>query len=85
MLATVASIHSYGLLFYFIIIMFTSLALQGVHKRLSLYEVLTRSQGEPINNGLTNKWDGSKKKSNSKAQQRQVKFLRIYYCAGCYM
>ena len=31
------------------VIMFTSLALEGVHKRLSLYEVLTCSQGESIN------------------------------------
>ena len=47
------------------IVTFTSLALEGVHKRLSLYKVLTCSQGE--NNGLINKWDESKKKSNSKA------------------
>ena len=34
------------------IITFASLALEGVHRNMSLYEVLTRSQGEPINNGL---------------------------------
>ena len=54
--------------YYIIIITFTSLALEGVHKRLSLSKVLTHSQGEPINNGLSSKWNGSKKKSNSKAQ-----------------
>ena len=46
--------------------MFTSLALVGVHERLSLYEVLTRSREEPINNDLTNKWDGSKKNPTAK-------------------
>ena len=44
-----------GILMDCIIITFPSLALEGVRKGLSLYEVLTSSQGEPINNGLTNK------------------------------
>ena len=37
------------------------MALEGVHRKLSLYKVLTHSQKEPINNGLANKWDDQRK------------------------